>query len=106
LFCDAIGVSQNAFYVRRRQLAEQGWLTEQRQPSQQSAAAGFVSLTLGASDSISDDCVSAARGSTGVSAREAALVEIELPGGALVRVIDAQAVREVVSVILEHGAQR
>ena len=75
-FCDSIGVSQNAFYVRRRQLAEQ--LSE---------VPSFVSLELS--------------GNTA-----SALVEIELPCGAIVRVSDPNAIHSVVTVLMEHGAEQ
>lgn len=81
-FCDSIGVSANAFYWRRRQLAEH--------PSavvRSSGQSDFVALRL-RSDSA------------------AAVVEIDLPCGATVRVCDQNAVGDVVAALLNHGAQR
>jgi len=89
-FCESIGVSQNAFYVRRRQLAEQPHRSEAEQPHP-SNTAGFVSLRLAGSDPVAQD---------------RALVEIELPGRIVVRVNNRQIVGDIVSVILEHGEQR
>lgn len=80
-FCESIGVSQNAFYVRRRQLAQQ--------PHR--AAAGFVSLTLAPTDNAAED---------------RAVIEVELPDGAYVRVNEAHVVRDVVAALLEFGVQR
>lgn len=85
-FCESIGVSQNAFYVRRRQLAQQ--------PHR--AAAGFVSLTLAPTDNAAENRAAEVR----------AVIEVELPGGAVVRVNEAHVVRDVVAALLEYGVQR
>lgn len=88
-FCEAIGVSPNAFYARRRQLAASPDVG--RQESSGDEVAGFVSLKLAAREAVVAD---------------GAVMEIELPGGVVVRVKDPQVVRDVVSVILEDGAPR
>lgn len=75
-FCDSIGVSQNAFYVRRRQLADQ----------MQSSSPAFVSLNVSDHSSLT------------------ASVEVELPCGAIVRVTEQDAVRTVVAELIRHGA--
>lgn len=75
-FCDSIGVSQNAFYVRRRQLADQ----------MEASSPAFVSLKVSDRSSLT------------------ASVEVELPCGAVVRVTEQDAVRTVVAELMRHGA--
>lgn len=74
-FCDSIGVSENAFYVRRRRLAETN-----------NDVQAFVPL------SISDAAIS----------NSGASVEIDLPCGAIVRVSDHESVRCVLSTLLDN----
>ena len=74
-FCDSVGVSQNAFYWRRRRLAEQ-----------QTSREAFVSLELSAASS-------------------AAPVEVELRCGAMVRVSDPSYARTILTALLDHGSQ-
>lgn len=112
-FCEWIGVSQNAFYVRRRQLLERGLDRWQQSTCSREAtaepkdvvptssqnaqsAAGFVSLRLVAGDATGDGAVPHSR----------PVLEVELPGGSVVRVNDPQIAGDIVSVILEHGAPR
>ncbi|MEQ9410174.1 MAG: transposase [Fuerstiella sp.] len=81
-FCDSIGVSANAFYWRRRQLAENysAGVTS-------SAPSDFVALRLRPDSA-------------------GTLVEVDLPCGATVRVCDENAVGDVVAALLNHGAER
>ena len=71
-FCESIGVSQNAFHVRRRQISES-----------REAPEPFVPLSI----------------------TRSARVEFDLPCGATVRVSDADAVRCVMSVLLDDRGQ-
>lgn len=81
-FCDSIGVSANAFYWRRRQLAE-----NQCAGVPSSEQSGFVALSLRSVSAV-------------------ALVEVDLPCGATVRVFDQNTVGDVVAALWNHGAQR
>lgn len=84
-FCQSIGVSVNAFYWRRRRLAE----TFDANPLTTVAEnhrSPFVAIDL------------AETGST-------ALVEVDLPGGVVVRVRDSDAVHSVITAILNHGGR-
>ena len=84
-FCQSIGVSANSFYWRRRRLAEtsdaipQTTFAEIRQSP-------FVAIDLA---------------ETG----PAALVEVDLPGGVIVRVRGSAAVHSVITAVLDHGGQ-
>ena len=117
-FCEWIGVSQNAFYVRRRQLFGPGRIRarrvrqqhrpghqreqerqqhhEQRQQSGEWSRSGFVLLKPAAGETVVRDSAATGR----------PVMEVELPGGVVVRVNDPHIVRDVVSVIVEHGAVR
>ena len=75
-FCESVGVSQNAFYWRRRRLTEQ-----------QTARGAFVSLELSATPTT-------------------APVEVELRCGATVRVSDPTYARTIVTALLDHGSQQ
>ena len=119
-FCEWIGVSQNAFYVRRRQLfgparirarrvrqqhrpghqrqreQEPQQHHEQREQSGELSPAGFVLLKPASGETVERDSAATGR----------PVMEMELPGGVVVRVNDPHIVRDVVSVIVEHGAVR
>ena len=99
-FCEWIGVSANAFYLRRRQLAEQLRSRQQsrgrndatEQQGLGADTASFVSLKVVDSRAAHSPCPS--------------VMDVELPGGTLIRVNDRQVAGQIVSVILEYGASR
>ncbi len=73
-FCERIGVSQNAFYWRRRRLAEQA-------ADRSSDVAPFVAVQV----------------------TDTAPVEVEFPCGVTVRVSDPASVRTIVAELLDRG---
>ena len=84
-FCQSIGVSANSFYWRRRRLAE----TSDANPETtfaESLRSPFVAIEL-------------------AGTATAALVELDLPGGVVVRVRDSDAVHSVITAVLDHGGR-
>ena len=84
-FCQSIGVSANSFYWRRRRLAE----TFDAKPETTVAEnhrSSFVAIEL-------------SEKGTG------ALVELDLPGGVIVRVRSSDVVHSVITAVLDHGGQ-
>ena len=84
-FCQSIGVSANSFYWRRRRLAE----TFDANPGTTVAEnhrSPFVAIEL-------------------TETPPAALVEVDLPGGVIVRVRNSDAVHSVIAAVLDHGGQ-
>lgn len=82
-FCQSIGVSANSFYWRRRRLAE----TSDANPDTTIAEnhrSPFVAVDL-------------------AEAPPAAVVEVDLPGGVVVRVRSSDAVQSVITAVLDHG---
>ena len=84
-FCQSIGVSANSFYWRRRRLAETSevipvttFAETQRPP--------FVAIDLAETAPV-------------------AVVELDLPGGVVVRVRDCDAVHSVITAVLDHGGR-
>lgn len=78
-FCRSIGVSENAFYLRRKKLGGQAGsgASDQRPPS-------FVALKVAEGNSLG--------------------ARVELPCGAVVSSSDQETIRTVVTALLDHGA--
>jgi hypothetical protein len=100
-FCDWIGVSQNAFYVRRRKLEAIG-----SHHSDQAHAARHVGIHVASSDA--EARVSAVPSILSsfvpLSVTASQIIEVDLPCGATVRVPnDDASLRRVLSMLLEAG---
>lgn len=90
-FCKSIGVSANAFYWRRRRLAATAEAEKSSAASDVQASrshlpqpSAFVAVNL-------------------VDGSSAAVVEVDLPCGAVVRVRDSHAISIVLASLREHG---
>ena len=84
-FCQSIGVSTNSFYWRRCRLAE----TSDADPE-----------TAGAENHLSPFVAIDLDGTA-----PAAIVELDLAGGVVVRVRDSDAVHAVITAVLDHGGR-
>lgn len=84
-FCQSIGVSANSFYWRRRRLAETSDANPETTVAEKHRSP-FVAVELTETPPV-------------------AIVELDLPGGVIVRVRSSDVVHSVITAVLDHGGR-
>lgn len=95
-FCERVGVSQNAFYWRRRQLAWERASVGEQTNTAAAASVAVAAKTAGGFAGSSGPFVALQLKSNGGPA----VVEVDLPCGATLRVLERSTVGDVVSALL------